>query len=136
MPEDLTKVSVAEKQEERDLSSRLSIFSSQYSDYQNAQDEDRERLEQAKALAKVHQGQFSDTANFDIKRLERTAYDMLSAGYDSKYIGEQFARGTFSELQNMGVEVDPLMTLPQLRELIYLQYLKARAKKSMRQWPY
>ena len=48
-----------EAREERDLSSRLSIFSSQYSDYQNAQDEDRERLEQAKALAKVHQGQFS-----------------------------------------------------------------------------
>ena len=97
-----------EAREERDLSSRLSIFSSQYSDYQKAQDEDRERLQQAKALAKVHQGQFSDTANFDVKRLERTAYDMLSAGYDSKYIGEQFARGTFSELQNMNVAVDPL----------------------------
>ena len=97
-----------EAREERDLSSRLSIFSSQYGDYQNAQDEDRERLEKAKALAKVHQGQFADTANFDIKRLERTAYDMLSAGYDSKYIGEQFARGTFSELQNMNVPVNPL----------------------------
>ena len=97
-----------EAREERDLSSRLNIFSSQYSDYQKAQDDDRERLEQAKALAKVHQGQFSDTANFDVKRLERTAYDMLAAGYDSKYIGEQFARGTFSLLQNENVQVDPL----------------------------
>jgi len=107
-------VEMRRRREDRELSSRLSVFNSQYSDYMKAQADDRERLEQARNLARVHLEAFKNRnlvdGNVDVKSLERTAYDMLGAGYDSKYIGEQFNNATFLGLQNNNIAVDPMDT--------------------------
>ena len=107
-------VEMRRRREDRELSSRLSVFNSQYSDYMKAQADDRERLEQARNLAQVHLEAFKNRnlveGDVNIKSLERAAYDMLGAGYDSKYIGEQFNNATFLGLQNNNIAVDPMDT--------------------------